>query len=133
MLFDSTAIAIGLYASYMAKRPPSDKYPFGLHRFETISGYINAIFLVFVAFHIFVESLERVIERPHVDADSILFVSILGLVINLIGLVFFHDFSHGAGGCSHGHGHGGGHDHKQHLEETPLKDDIENYHHNDPE
>ena len=45
MLFDSTAIAIGLYASYMAAKPPTNKHPFGLHKFETISGYINAIFL----------------------------------------------------------------------------------------
>ena len=29
MLFDSSAIAIGLYASYMATKKPNDKYPFG--------------------------------------------------------------------------------------------------------
>jgi zinc transporter 5/7 len=62
MLFDSTAIAIGLYANYMSSKQPTDKYPFGFHRFETISGFINAIFLVFVAFHIFAESLERVFD-----------------------------------------------------------------------
>ena len=106
MLFDSTAIALGLYANFMAKNPPTDKYPFGLYRFETISGYVNALFLVIVAVHIFVESLERVIEQPYVDADSIIFVSILGLIINLIGLAFFHEFSHGGHGCSHDHGHG---------------------------
>jgi len=100
MLFDSTAIAIGLYASFMAIQVPTDQYPFGLHRFETISGFINAIFLVFVAFHIFVESLERVFSTPEVDADSIILVSIIGLIINIIGLVFFHEFSHiGEGKC----------------------------------
>ena len=105
MLFDSTAIAVGLYANFMSSKPPTDKYPFGLHRFETISGFVNAIGLVFVAFHIFIESLERAIEQPYVDADSIISVSVVGLIINLVGLMFFHDFSHGHGGCSHDHGH----------------------------
>ena len=40
---------------------------------------------------------------PYVDADSIILVSILGLLINLVGLAFFHEFSHG-GECNHGHG-----------------------------
>ena len=97
MLFDSTAIAIGLYASFMSTKPPTDQFPFGLHRFETISGFINAIFLVFVAFHIFVESLERVFQTPDVDADSIIAISIIGLVINVVGLAFFHEFSHMGG------------------------------------
>jgi len=29
MLFDSTAIALGLYANYMSSKAPTDKYPFG--------------------------------------------------------------------------------------------------------
>ena len=58
------------------------------------------------------ESLERAFELPFVDADSIITVSIIGLVINLIGLAFFHEFSHGGGECSHGgHSHGKSHDH----------------------
>ena len=39
-------------------------------------------------------------------------MSVLGLIINLIGLVFFHEFSHGGGECSHGgHSHSHGHSH----------------------
>jgi solute carrier family 30 (zinc transporter), member 5/7 len=30
---------------------------------------------------------------------------VLGFVVNMIGLFFFHDFSHGHGQCDHGHSH----------------------------
>ena len=48
MLFDSSALIIGLIASYMAEWPSSSTYSFGYKRVEVLSGFINGIFLVFV-------------------------------------------------------------------------------------
>jgi Co/Zn/Cd efflux system component len=47
-----------------------------------------------VAFYIFIESLERIFEPPVVHSQQIMFVSILGFAINIIGLLFFHEHSH---------------------------------------
>ncbi|GAQ90907.1 Cation efflux family protein [Klebsormidium nitens] len=118
MLFDCAALAIGLYASYIARLPSTAKYPYGYGRYEVLSGYVNAIFLVFVATLIILESIERVLEPPDISTDKLMLVSVGGFLVNMIGLLFFHEahmHSHGhdcGGGHSHSHGgHSHGHDH----------------------
>ena len=110
--FDCTALGIGLYASYVSKLKPNQLYTYGYARYEIISGYVNAVFLLFIGYFIFVESVERLFEPPEITSDSLVLVSVLGLLVNCVGLVFFHDHgSHGhshAGGGGHGHSHGGG-------------------------
>ena len=36
-------------------------------RYKVLSGYINGVFLIFIAFYIFIESLERLFEPPVVE------------------------------------------------------------------
>ena len=66
MLFDSSALVIGLIASYMADWPSSPTYPFGYKRVEVLSGYINGVFLVFVGGSVALEAIERMREPPDV-------------------------------------------------------------------
>ncbi|CAO2175367.1 unnamed protein product [Urochloa humidicola] len=120
MLFDCAALAIGLYASYIARLPANGMYNFGRGRFEVLSGYVNAVFLVLVGALIVLESFERILEPREISTSSLLAVSIGGLVVNIIGLVFFHEEHHHAHGgtCSHSHSHSHshqhGHEHHQH-------------------
>lgn len=59
-----------------------------------ISGFVNGVFLIFIAFHIFIESVERLFDPPEVKSEKIILVTILGFILNLIGLYFFHEHSH---------------------------------------
>jgi len=93
MAFDCTALFIGLYASYMGKFPSDKKYSYGYGRFEVLFGFLNGIFLVWVAFAVLIESVERLLEPPEVTTENLLLVSVLGLIVNLIGLYWFHDLS----------------------------------------
>jgi zinc transporter 5/7 len=95
MAFDCTALAIGLYASYLSRLPADRTFTYGHGRFEVLSGLINAIFLVFVGFRVLAESIERIMEPPEITTDNLILVSVLGLLVNMIGLCFFHDHSHG--------------------------------------
>jgi len=76
-----------------------------------LSGFVNGIFLVFIAIFVLMESIERFIEPPDIDTDKLLLVSTLGLLVNLIGVfAFAHGHAHGGHGHSHGghgHAHGG--------------------------
>jgi zinc transporter 5/7 len=108
MLFDSSALAIGLYASFMSKMKPSPTYSYGFERFSTLSGFMNGLFLVFVAFDIFTESIERIYSPEEVLSEKMMVVSVIGLIINLVGLCFFHEHAHAHGEestCSHSHSH----------------------------
>ncbi|KAK7293282.1 hypothetical protein RJT34_16145 [Clitoria ternatea] len=109
MLFDCAALAIGLYASYISRLPANNHYNYGRGRFEVLSGYANAVFLVLVGALIVVESFERILDPQEISTNSLLVVSIGGLVVNVMGLIFFHEEHHHAhglsGSCSHSHGH----------------------------
>jgi len=114
MFFDCTALFIGLFASFVSKWKPDEYYTYGYGRFETVCGFINGVFLVFIAVFIMTESLERLSEPPELSTSGLLSTSIIGFLINMVGLVFFHDHSHlgsGEEGCSHSHeSHGHSHD-----------------------
>ncbi|KAJ7970904.1 Metal tolerance protein [Quillaja saponaria] len=117
MLFDCAALAIGLYASYISRLPANSQYNYGRGRFEVLSGYANAVFLVLVGALIVLESLERILDPQEISTNSLLVVSVGGLIVNVVGLIFFHEEHHHAhgvsGSCSHSHSHA--HSHHHHL------------------
>lgn len=113
MLFDCAALAIGLYASYISRLPANSQFNFGRGRFEVLSGYVNAVFLVLVGALIVVESFERILDPQEISTNSLLAVSVGGLLVNVVGLIFFHEEHHhahgGSGSCSHSHSHSHSH------------------------
>lgn len=110
MLFDNMALAIGLWAACMADRPPDARFPYGYHRFEVLAGFVNAIFLIFVAITIMVEAVERFSAPPDVGSPHLLPTAVAGFLINMGGLMIFGHLAHHHG-CSHGHTH---HHHEPH-------------------
>lgn len=123
MLFDCAALAIGLYASYISRLPANSQFNYGRGRFEVLSGYTNAVFLVLVGALIVLESFERILDPQEISTNSLLTVSIGGLLVNVVGLIFFHEEHHHAhgGSCSHSHSHSHSHSrphcHHQHSHE----------------
>ncbi|KAM1296630.1 hypothetical protein ACFX2I_023447 [Malus domestica] len=121
MLFDCAALAIGLYASYISRLPANNQYNYGRGRFEVLSGYTNAVFLVLVGLLIVLESFERILDPQEISTSSLLVVSIGGLLVNVVGLIFFHEEHHhahgGSGSCSHSHHHPHPHDSVGHNHE----------------
>ncbi|XP_022884069.1 zinc transporter 5 [Olea europaea var. sylvestris] len=134
MLFDCAALAIGLYASYISRLPANSQFNYGRGRFEVLSGYVNAVFLVLVGSLIVLESLERILDPQEISTSSLLSVSVGGLVVNVIGLIFFHEEHHhahgGSGPCSHSHSHleGVG---KEGVESKSVPCTGHNHHHHD--
>jgi solute carrier family 30 (zinc transporter), member 5/7 len=49
-----------------------------------LSGFVNGILLVLIAFFVFVESIERMLEPPEVKTERLLLVSVLGFVVNIL-------------------------------------------------
>ncbi|ODV62009.1 metal cation transporter MSC2 ASCRUDRAFT_33594, partial [Ascoidea rubescens DSM 1968] len=79
------------------------KYPFGLSRIENLAAFINGILLLSIVQDIFFQSIDRILNPISlVNVNQLLIVSILGLVVNLVGIFAFN---HGHDGHSHGHSH----------------------------
>ncbi|CAI5963101.1 unnamed protein product [Closterium sp. NIES-65] len=83
MLFDCAALAIGLYASYISRLDSPSKFAYGYGRFEVLSGFVNAVFLVLIAALIVFESIERILDPPDISTANLLAVSVGGLVVNM--------------------------------------------------
>ncbi|CAA7055333.1 unnamed protein product [Microthlaspi erraticum] len=139
MLFDCAALAIGLYASYISRLPANQQFNYGRGRFEVLSGYVNAVFLVLVGALIVLESIERILDPQEISTSSLLVVSVGGLLVNVVGLIFFHEEHHhahgGGSGCSHSQSnshkheeHHHEHDHK-HEDHHECNHDHEHHHH----
>ncbi|XP_065184223.1 zinc transporter 7-like [Sycon ciliatum] len=116
MFFDCTALLAGLVATVITRWSPNERFSYGYVRAEVLAGFVNGLFLLFIAFFIFSEAIERAFQPPEVKHDRLMVVSILGFLVNLIGIFAFqhggamHGHSHGGDG--HGHSHGGhGHSH----------------------
>ncbi|XP_055364644.1 zinc transporter 7 isoform X2 [Betta splendens] len=107
MFFDCTALLAGLAASVISRWRSNDSFSYGYVRAEVLAGFVNGLFLIFTAFFIFSEGVERALEPPDVHHERLLPVSVAGLLVNLVGIFVFqhggHGHSHGEGG--HGHSH----------------------------
>lgn len=125
MFFDCVALAIGLFAAVASKWPPSERFPYGFGKIETLSGFGNGVFLILISVEIMTEACERIIEgRETKRLGELFIVSTLGLVVNLVGMKAFghhhhghdhgHSHSHGCNGHAHGHSHEHSHDHAHH-------------------
>ncbi|XP_070764619.1 zinc transporter 7 [Enoplosus armatus] len=131
MFFDCTALLAGLAASVISRWRSNDSFSYGYVRAEVLAGFVNGLFLIFTAFFIFSEGVERALEPPDVHHDRLLPVSVAGLLVNLVGIFVFqhggHGHSHGEGGhghshslfngsVNHGHSHGGHDHHNKHAD-----------------
>jgi solute carrier family 30 (zinc transporter), member 5/7 len=118
MLFDSTAIIFSLIASVISKWDSSSLFTYGYGRVETLCGFINALALVFASGNIIWDALERFVNPEELKMDNLLTVSVLGLLVNIVGIFAFdHGGSVGKKNHDCGHDHsgdgllGGGHGH----------------------
>lgn len=116
---DVMALLIAMVAIRLSARPKSEQYPFGYAKSGLIGGLVNSVFLLSACLFISLEALEGLfLESKEVNQPwTVLGVGIIGLLVNLFGLILFggHFHVHGdegghGDGCSHGHHHNHSHD-----------------------
>ncbi|KAF1919325.1 cation efflux family-domain-containing protein [Ampelomyces quisqualis] len=119
MLFDCAGLAVGLAAAVMSKWRPNARFPYGYGKIDTLSGFANGVFLLLVSIEIIFDAFERLWEGHELHRlNELLIVSILGFLVNIVGLTAFghahhghgHSHDHGHEGHDHGHGHSHSHD-----------------------
>lgn len=132
MFFDCTALLAGLAASVIMKWRANERFSYGYVRAEVLAGFVNGLFLLFIAFFIFSEAVERAIEPPEVKHERLFLVSVAGFFVNLVGIFAFqHGHAHGHS-HDHGHGHSHNHGHSHSLTDklaTKVDDDDHSHNH----
>jgi cobalt-zinc-cadmium efflux system protein len=83
MLSDTGALALALFAAWLAARPATPRRSFGFRRAEILAALANGVMLVAIAIWIFVEAGRRFDDPPDVAGGWVLGVGAAGLAVNL--------------------------------------------------
>jgi cobalt-zinc-cadmium efflux system protein len=86
MLSDAGALALSLFALWIANRPATAKLTFGYHRAEILAALANGATLIGVSLYIFVEAYHRLWQPAEVAGAAMLGIAAGGLVVNMIAL-----------------------------------------------
>ena len=86
MLSDAAALALSLFAIWIAQKPATPTHTYGYYRTEILAALINGATLVAISFYVFYEAYERLGEPPEVQGGLMMVIALGGLAINLIGL-----------------------------------------------
>src|SRR5204862_2697941 len=84
MATDAAALGLALFASRIARRPPSRRASYGYARAEVLAAFVNALALLSLVVFISVEAVRRLLEPAPVAGGAVLTIAIVGLLANLV-------------------------------------------------
>jgi cobalt-zinc-cadmium efflux system protein len=90
MLTDAGALALALFATWIAARPPTPAKTYGYYRAEILAALVNALVLLVVAGGILFEAWRRWESPSPVLARPMALVAAAGLGVNLVCAWFLH-------------------------------------------
>jgi cobalt-zinc-cadmium efflux system protein len=90
MFTDAGALALALFASWIAARPPTPAKTYGYYRAEILAALVNAVVLLVVAGGIFYEAWHRIRAPSEVLAGPMAAVAAAGLGVNAVCAWLLH-------------------------------------------
>jgi cobalt-zinc-cadmium efflux system protein len=94
MLSDVTAMALSLFAAYIATLPVNSQKTFGYYRAEILAAFLNGLALWLIAGVIFREAYYRFFSPTEVHGHGMALIAGVGLVVNVISVWLLHDSYH---------------------------------------
>ncbi|XP_059495204.1 zinc transporter 4 isoform X1 [Stegostoma tigrinum] len=95
MLADVLGIAASLVALFLAAKPPSSRFTFGLHRFEALAAVLSVMLIYAVTIGLIYEAVQRTIHKDfEIQADVMIIIAAIGVAVNLIMGVLLNQSSH---------------------------------------
>jgi cobalt-zinc-cadmium efflux system protein len=77
---------LAVYAGRIALRQADRSKTFGYERAKVLSGLFTGILVGFLIFYVLIEAYRKILHPEPIDADKVLFIAVLGLVVNAYGL-----------------------------------------------
>ena len=122
MLSDVAGFMISYMAIYLGGRPSTFELSFGYHRAEILGALASILLIWGLIIWLFIEAINRFINRPEVNGEIMLITACIGLACNFINIFLLH-------GCgSHTHTH---HDHDEHDQDHEHGNKELNHSHTD--
>lgn len=83
MLTDVLALALSLFAAWVAGRPSTPRKTYGYYRAEILAALLNGALLLGAAAFVAWEAIGRLAAPPEVESGAMLAVAVAGLLANL--------------------------------------------------
>src|SRR5687768_1735950 len=90
MLADAAALAIALFAAWIAQRPATAQRSFGFMRLEILAALVNGAVLIVIAIGIGIEAWRRLRAPPAVNGELLAVVALVGLLANVAAVAILH-------------------------------------------
>lgn len=84
---------IALYVGWLARKMPNKSKTFGYERAKVLSGLFNGMLVGFLLFYVFIDAYQKIKNPEPLEADKILLIAVLGLIVNAYGLYKFYRHS----------------------------------------
>lgn len=81
---DVLALALAWWALRLTTQPASNQRTYGYHRAGILAALVNSTTLVIIALGIFYEAYRRFIDPPEVQADILIGVGLIAVIINVV-------------------------------------------------
>ncbi|MFN3691584.1 MAG: cation diffusion facilitator family transporter [Fervidobacterium sp.] len=93
-LTDATSLILSYIAHLFSKKEPNLKNTFGYKRIRIIAAFLNSSTLLVICGIIIKEAIERFINPQAIDANIVLIVGTVGLVANILSMLFLKSHAH---------------------------------------
>ena len=90
MTIDVAAIALSIFAAWIAQRPATSEKTFGYFRAEILAALVNGVTLVVISVWICYQAWERFYTPHLVRGEWMTGIAAGGLLVNLLGLALLH-------------------------------------------
>ena len=90
MLADGAALAIALFAAWIAQRPATAQRSFGFMRLEVFAALVNGAVLILIAIGIGIEAWRRLRTPTVINGVLLAGVAAIGLVANVVAVAILH-------------------------------------------
>jgi cobalt-zinc-cadmium efflux system protein len=84
MVTDIGALALALFALWVAARERTDSKTFGYYRAEILAALVNGVVLCVLVVFIGVAAWRRLVEPPEVEGGAMMVVATAGLLVNVV-------------------------------------------------
>ena len=84
MFTDAFSLGLAAVAALLAQRPADQKHSYGFGRVEMLGAFINAVLMLMVVAVLAYEAVERLQSPPAINAQTIAWVALIGLAVNIL-------------------------------------------------
>lgn len=93
MLTHIFALGMSYFAIRLAMRPATKEKTYGFYRAEILAAFINGIILIFISGYLVYEAVLRFVSPEKIRVPEMLFVAVVGLVINGVSIMLLAKIS----------------------------------------